>query len=118
MGLREVAVDRAQLELPVVVEAAALAHLGVGVEAVDAGVGGDDLAAALHQLGEVEGLGAHAAAGVEDMFSGTWPESQGGLLRAEALHREVAAVIERVLGQLAAGAHAQGLGLAGDGARW
>ena len=49
------------------------------------------------------------------MFAGTWREGQGGLLGAEALHGEVAGVVERVLGELAAGAHAQGLGLAGHG---
>jgi hypothetical protein len=72
-------------------------------------------AAALHQLGEVQGLGAHAAASVEHLFSGTWREGQGSLLRAEALHREVTGVVERVLVELAAGADAQGLGLARDG---
>jgi hypothetical protein len=96
-------------------EGAAQDEVVVGGEAVGAGVGGDEGAAALHELGEVQGLGAHAAAGVEDMFSGTWREGQAGLLRAEALDGEQALAVERVVGELAAAAHAEGLGLAGDG---
>lgn len=96
-------------------EGAAQDEVVVGGEAVGAGVGGDEGAAALHELGEVQGLGAQTAAGVEDMFSGTWREGQGGLLGAEALDGEQALAVERVVGELAAAAHTEGLGLVGDG---
>lgn len=49
------------------------------------------------------------------MFSRTWREGQAGLLRAEALDGEQALAVERVVGELAAAAHAEGLGLARDG---
>lgn len=95
------------------VEGAAQDEVVVGAEALGARVGGDEQAAAMHELGDVQGLGAHAAAGVEDMLPGTWREGQGGLLRAEALDREHALAVQRVARQVAAAAHAQGLGLAG-----
>ena len=110
----EVAVDAGEVEFGGV-EGAAEDEVVVGGEAVGGGVGGDEGAGAAHELGEVEGLGAEAAAGVEDMFAGTWREGQGGLLGAEALDGEEALAVERVVGELAAAADAEGLGVVGHG---